>query len=532
MVKVGQLVRLEELIRAVALFRNLTHLHLANESVQILTDDFLVHLASWCPKLKGVHFAPESPCYFWRREEWKDRFLVTAPGLDSFFRGCPQLEQLTLPRSEHGYSLPASFFQLPNPRFLFLSDASVLLDPRLAHLSNLSMLTIRSKFLGVDHLLALTQLTALTRLSSYRTDISFKINGSSSSFALLSSLRSLQFGELPALKVLELEDLPLTVLPESFSQLASLESFHVVRCKIRQLPSGITTLPSLKSLRLEGRKGRVSEACEKQQGVVGADSAAREGKTQDESMARENGTETVGGEGGQGVEEFLGQGAGGGEERRTGEAAARGQGESVAQASAAAAAGGGRSDIVRNKQTSQFDTSARVAVDVPGVTAPAAETIAEALASEMAGDVAIAIASRLGGTQKMPGSAAQDQSRWKEDGRCSRGKDGKGVLKHRDVLFKSSRCVAAPGLSEGPEEEELEFEVVVVGRRRKITGTLVDTPTATPREGMGRAGSDGEEGVLQERAHAASEWEKRARGLKHEGRSRHEKEKTEKTLFV
>ncbi|GJP31454.1 hypothetical protein CLOM_g12279 [Closterium sp. NIES-68] len=269
------------------------------------------------------------------------------------------------------------------------------------------------------------------------------------------------------------------------------------------------------------REGAAFGAPQEQDGVAGPNSAVREGvEAPGEAVAVGDRMEGGAGEGGQGAGEAEGGGALG-----------RGETGAVVSGAGARAAAAISAALLGSRQISELEVSASVKVDLPEGTAAAAQTVAKALAARMAGQVAAAMGAGLDEANMRPGSAIRGQNNVTER-EAGRAPVRDGDVLQGDVLFRSSHIAQVPAAGEASAAEEMEFDVMVIGRRRKSSGTPAGTPTATPRDGRGHARIDAAEGGLDGSPLGISKGRKRARGLQGEGRSRREEDNIEKPLFV
>ncbi|CAI5521004.1 unnamed protein product [Closterium sp. Naga37s-1] len=211
LVKEGRAVSHRDVLNAVAFFPRLTHLHLADLSVESLDDAFLADLASSCPWLRALHVgmlaANGGP-------HGSNERVITESGLDHFFRQCAQLEHLSL-YSSRVSTLPESFGDLPALKALVLRQLPLLRLPasftRLASLESLLLV-------GCKELLELP-----------------------AGFCCLTALQTLSLACSPTLH-----------LPEDLGALTNLRTFDLQDNRQEQLPSSFTQLASLTRLELDG----------------------------------------------------------------------------------------------------------------------------------------------------------------------------------------------------------------------------------------------------------------------------------------
>ncbi|CAI7801356.1 unnamed protein product [Closterium sp. NIES-53] len=163
LVKENCTVSREDLGAAVACFPRLTHMHLSNGSAQPIDDAFLARLAACCPKLTAFHLGSaivQNPEY-----DPPGDTLLTPAGFDVFFRGCTQLEHLSMGCLHCEFGLPASLFQLVHLRSFALADLSAVTTPEVKNLSALEAIAIDTAVWDYDDLEPLAHLPRLTSLS-------------------------------------------------------------------------------------------------------------------------------------------------------------------------------------------------------------------------------------------------------------------------------------------------------------------------------------------------------------------------------
>ncbi|CAI5520946.1 unnamed protein product [Closterium sp. Naga37s-1] len=289
LVKEDRAVSRQDVLTAVACFPNLTHLHLSDGSVETLDNSFLADLASSCPGLRALHVGKLMMAADDGQHGRRDRF-ITEPGLDYFFRHCPQLEQLSLYCLEGDQNPPASFFQLQHLSILVLTNTWILKSPNLSRLSSLTALSIEAFSLHYDQLSSLLQLTNLIRLSLPDDIRVVSPDPPAFSLAQLPSLESLKFGlhgaqfsvfpplgspysflkrlqlnecfsqeripdsvgeVLPRLQELSISGQSFRDLTDHFTSLTCLESLTISSCLVLTLPENFGNLPALKALVLQ-----------------------------------------------------------------------------------------------------------------------------------------------------------------------------------------------------------------------------------------------------------------------------------------
>ncbi|CAI5935807.1 unnamed protein product [Closterium sp. NIES-64] len=211
LVKEGRAVSHRDVLNAVAFFPRLTHLHLADLSVESLDDAFLADLASSCPWLRALHVGMLAVN---GGPHGSNERVITESGLDHFFRQCAQLEHLSL-YSSRVSTLPESFGDLPALKALVLRQLPLLRLPasftRLASLESLLLV-------GCKELLELP-----------------------AGFCCLTALQTLSLACSPTLH-----------LPEDLGALTNLRTFDLQDNRQEQLPSSFTQLVSLTRLELDG----------------------------------------------------------------------------------------------------------------------------------------------------------------------------------------------------------------------------------------------------------------------------------------
>ncbi|CAI5992005.1 unnamed protein product [Closterium sp. NIES-65] len=211
LVKEGRAVSHRDVLNAVAFFPRLTHLHLADLSVESLDDAFLADLASSCPWLRALHVGMLAVN---GGPHGSNERVITESGLDNFFRQCAQLEHLSL-YSSRVSTLPESFGDLPALKALVLRQLPLLRLPasftRLASLESLLLV-------GCKELLELP-----------------------AGFCCLTALQTLSLACSPTLH-----------LPEDLGALTNLRTFDLQDNRQEQLPSSFTQLVSLTRLELDG----------------------------------------------------------------------------------------------------------------------------------------------------------------------------------------------------------------------------------------------------------------------------------------
>ncbi|CAI5521198.1 unnamed protein product [Closterium sp. Naga37s-1] len=252
LVKEDRVVSRRDVLNAVACFPHLTHLHLADGSVETLDDTFLADLASSCPgclsSLTALSFE-NFPLHF---EQLSNLLQLTnlirlslplvlppvSPDPPAFsLAQLPFLKSLNFRLLDLQFSV---FFPLGSPyrflKHLQLSNSLIQRLPSsigqvLPRLQELSISGCRIFSDLTDEFTSLTCLESLT-ISSCRV-----------------STMPDNFGNLPALKALVLHELPLLRLPASFTRLASLESLLLVGCgEVEGLPAGFGRLTALQTL--------------------------------------------------------------------------------------------------------------------------------------------------------------------------------------------------------------------------------------------------------------------------------------------
>ncbi|CAI5527089.1 unnamed protein product [Closterium sp. Naga37s-1] len=232
LVEKGRVVSHRDVLNAVAFFPRLTHLHLADRSVETLDDAFLADLASSCPGLRALHVgmlaANGGPRGINER-------VITESGLDHFFRHCPQLEHLSL-YSNRVSTLPDNFGDLPALKALVLHGLPLHRLPasftRLASLESLLLVGCRE----------LQELPAgfgcLTALQTLNLTFSPTLH-------LPEDL-----GALTNLRTFHLQENRQEQLPSSFTQLASLTRVELNQCEIAELPKGVVEMTNLRELHI------------------------------------------------------------------------------------------------------------------------------------------------------------------------------------------------------------------------------------------------------------------------------------------
>ncbi|CAI5494753.1 unnamed protein product [Closterium sp. Naga37s-1] len=246
LVKKNRVVPLADLTTVIACFPHLSHVHLGDNSAEMVDDAFLTHLAVACPKLVSLHIG-KGITKQWNQMGGKG-FSVTTAGL---VRCCTQLQHLSLYRLHSYEYLPTSLPNLTHLRTLGLTHAAPLQVLEFTRLTSLTALALDiPDDADLDFATCCEELERLPddigdRLPRLR-DLSIceckKMSELPKQFTALSCLQQLtisscslitlpeSFGWLPALKALTLSHVQVRGLPASFHQLTSLEAFNLLRC--------------------------------------------------------------------------------------------------------------------------------------------------------------------------------------------------------------------------------------------------------------------------------------------------------------
>ncbi|CAI5527104.1 unnamed protein product [Closterium sp. Naga37s-1] len=259
-VKDNRAVSLQDLTAAVTCFPHLSHVHLSDNSVESIDDAFLAHLAAACPKLVSLHVGKEiMKIWDWERER---EHPVTEAGLDRFLRRCTQLQHLSLYCLHRFGRLPASLSLLTDLHTLAVTHSAALEAPGFTNLSSLATLSVDKSDQEELDLSSLVHLPAFANLSLCG-ETELVLEGEDAypvSFAHIPFLESLEFnystprlpesfGRLPVLRELSLQQVLISGLPDSFSQLSTLEVLNLVDCRAMvALPARFGSLHALKSL--------------------------------------------------------------------------------------------------------------------------------------------------------------------------------------------------------------------------------------------------------------------------------------------
>ncbi|CAI5527060.1 unnamed protein product [Closterium sp. Naga37s-1] len=296
LVKKDRAVSRDDLAAAVACFPHLTHLHLSDGSAQPIDDAFLAHLPACCPKLTAFHLGsyivPQGSEYDSPGEyDPAGKALVTPAGFDAFFRGCTQLEHLSLGCLHANFGLPPSLFQLAHLRSLAVADLSSILTTDVEKFTSLTALAINTEvwdFHDLENLALLPRLASLSiteeisssqatsrsppfsfpRLPSLTSlDLGFspcppfdRMFPAESPCSMIERLSLYQCGELHTLpddmgeRLPRLRELSITMCnalleqPDQVTSLTSLRSLNLAECAFRGLPDRFGHLPCLTSL--------------------------------------------------------------------------------------------------------------------------------------------------------------------------------------------------------------------------------------------------------------------------------------------
>ncbi|CAI5471666.1 unnamed protein product [Closterium sp. Yama58-4] len=194
--------------------------------------------------------------------------LLTPAGFDAFFRGCTQLEHLSLGCLHCDFGLPPSLFQLVHLRSLAVADLSAVTTPEVKILSALTAIAIDTAVWDFDDLEPLAHLPSLTSLS-VRHEVSLlssNVRPRPFSFARLSSLSVLErvslyqcdelrnlphdiAERLPCLRELSISACDtLLEQPEAVTLLTGLRALTLARCPFDELPNNFGELPRLTTL--------------------------------------------------------------------------------------------------------------------------------------------------------------------------------------------------------------------------------------------------------------------------------------------
>ncbi|CAI5935815.1 unnamed protein product [Closterium sp. NIES-64] len=244
LIKEDRAVSREELGAAVACFPHLTHLHLSDGSAQPIDDSFLARLSACCPKLMAFHLGRaivQNPEF-----DPPGDTLLTPAGFDVLFRGCTQLEHLSLDCLHCDFGLPPSLFQLVHLRSLALADLSAVTTPEVKSLSALTAIAIDTAVWDFDDLEPLAHLprhvplrspcSLLERVALYECDE-------------LSNLPHDIAERLPCLRELSISACDtLLEQPEAVTLLTGLRSLKLARCPFVGLPDYLGELPALATL--------------------------------------------------------------------------------------------------------------------------------------------------------------------------------------------------------------------------------------------------------------------------------------------
>ncbi|CAI7914357.1 unnamed protein product [Closterium sp. NIES-53] len=256
LVKENCTVSREDLGAAVACFPRLTHMHLSNGSAQPIDDAFLARLAACCPKLTAFHLGSaivQNPEY-----DPPGDTLLTPAGFDVFFRGCTQLEHLSMGCLHCEFGLPASLFQLVHLRSFALADLSAVTTPEVKNLSALEAIAIDTAVWDYDDLEPLAHLPRLTSLSVLHEVSLFP--GTFRSRRLLERVSLYQCDELQNLPHDIAERLPclrdlsisacdtLLEQPKAVTLLTGLRSLKLARCPFVGLPDYLGEMNALTTL--------------------------------------------------------------------------------------------------------------------------------------------------------------------------------------------------------------------------------------------------------------------------------------------